>query len=319
MLYESARYFSINLALTGLICQFIYAADLVRLSPVQKFQVSQTTQTNGDIKVREMRAGGKGLWFLAEASAPSPGHVLIASSLAGNQRVVASFSPDTRPIGLAGTSRGVATVKVTKTERVLTEFSDTGQILSASRVGCVLSDGLLTVDGRPATICPNGTITRYSDAAVQRYSSWAKPGSAALMMGNGNLAIVDRETGGILYNNLKTGEVSAVRPGFPEIAEALNRIETAKAGAAARRDGDAPLGNLLVVMDAAADSSGLYLLIYPYRAATGAVVVRLDNNGAPVARFQCLVDGESSIHKLAVQDGFLLLASIRGRVFRYKL
>lgn len=310
-----------NAAFLVLIASSSYGAELRELTPDQKFAVStKLPQIASDMKVREMQFGGGGLWFLLEPSTSASSQMIVKSDDAGNARVVATLPADTRAIGLAGSSRGVATVLVSRGQRSLVEFSATGDRLFSVGLGCFHAQGLIAIMGSPATICPDGTITRYSGKDEQRYSSWAKAGAVIREMSNGNLAIVDQSSAGILFNNLKSGAVSLVQPPVPEISEAKRRVQAVEAAAkASLRPAGAPLGNQLIVMDAASDATGLYLLIWPYKIDSGPVVIRLDNAGSPVSRFRCLTQGEPNVHKVAVRDGQLFLSSVAGVVFRFKL
>ncbi|HEY3333336.1 MAG TPA: hypothetical protein VGK19_25100 [Capsulimonadaceae bacterium] len=272
------------------------------------------------MKVRDMRAGSDGIWFILEPAVATSGRLLVKSDISGNARIVATIPPDTRLVGLTGTARGAATVLVTKTQRTLTEFSVTGERLQSVSVGCYTAEGLVTIEGKAATVCPDGTITRYDGTTAQKYSSWARPGTIPLIVGNRTLAVVDRATVGILLNDIQAGTLSLVKPDVPEIADSLKRIATAQASAAATaRPGEAPFGTPLAVMDAVSDGMGLYLLIYPYHVPSGPTVVRLDSKGVPTARYRCVTGGDASVHKIAVKDGYLILCSVNGSVYTFKL
>ncbi len=300
-----------------------FAGDLKEISPIGSYSVPQNMGLeNGALKIREFRSAGNGLWILLQDIA-KPGHVLVRADLAGVSQPVVALTPDKRPIALAATSRGVATIQSSKDRAAnLVEYSAEGKELFRASLGCYLAEGLLSLDGRPATICPDGRITRYEQTGTtMQYSSWSRPGALSVFLGAGILAVVDRGTARIVLNDLKTNQVSSVSSDVPEIIQALNaNASNVQAANASALPGDPPLGTPLVVMDAASDGGALYLLIWPYHPSAGPAVVKLSHSGNVLARYRCRGTNDKSLHKIALADGGnLWLASVNGRIYHYRI
>ncbi|MCC6341749.1 MAG: hypothetical protein IT166_06100 [Bryobacterales bacterium] len=73
-------------------------------------------------------------------------------------------------------------------------------------------------------------------------------------------------------------------------------------------------------MATARDAAGWYSLIWPYDRNVGPAVVKIGNDGRLPGRMRCWTRGAaaSSFHRIAVQDGYLFLGSVRGEIFVFK-
>lgn len=278
--------------------------------------------TDDKAAIREMRADKSGVWYMLQSRAK--GHfALVRSDNEGGVTTTIPVGPDVRPSGIATTSRGVAAVLFTARQGTLVEYTADGKQVMSARVGCFLAEGLLRTHGRPATICPDGKVTTYSEngQAAAESLSWARPGSLVEVLSGGRLAIIDQATAQILLNDPVTGTITAVHYSVPEIQEALQRTDAnKKAATLAAKPGDPPLGRQLIVMDTASDEEGFYVLVWPYLPAMGPAVVKFSNEGRTLARYRCRGgNGSPGFHKIEVTAGYLFLGSVDGNVVRYKL
>jgi hypothetical protein len=179
------------------------------------------------------------------------------------------------------------------------------------------------MDGAPATLCSDGTLSRHAaDGTVAKTPSWIRPGTLAESLPNRKLGIVDRSTLRVLLNDLQNNSIFS--PAFlaPEFVQANQQSVASMVEAEKKRAStDPPLGRPVLAMDTASDKSGWYVLVYPYNVTTGPAVVKLDSNGNILGRYRCRLPrpGMSSVHKIEVEKGDLLLVSPVGDVVRYKL
>jgi len=172
-------------------------------------------------------------------------------------------------------------------------------------------------------LCPDGTISQFQkDGAIVPLASWARPGALNQVLPGNRLAIIDQSTLQIMVNDLAGNRISTPAVSIPEFNDALQKAAAVrKEGAGRLPPGSPPLGKSLFAMASAVDASSWYVLVYPYNQNGGPAVVRFDLNGNVIGRYACHLPspGVSSIHKIAVQNGDLILVSTAGTVIRYKL
>ena len=290
-----------------------------RLTPDQIFSLRDRVPQGKGLKLREFRADGARLWALMQTD--SSDFAIVQTDLSGAFRYVTPLARGTRASGLTDVSGGVATVLFKEKQAVLAQYETDGRLLSEFPLRCTSAGDLVAIRGTPGVICPDGTIATHSTATQLRtYHSWARPGGLVESLGAMQLAIVDQMTGQVLLNDLEKGTITALTAETPELLEARKRNATAAAALQAAKPGQV-VGRPLAVMDTASGSLDLFLLVYPYQKRDGPSVVRLSPSGQIVARYLCETpDGvEDSYHKIEVQNGFLYLASVSGKVFRYKI
>jgi hypothetical protein len=201
-------------------------------------------------------------------------------------------------------------------------YNSTGQINSQTALPCFGATGLLTFEGKPSTVCADGSITEFGAASGSaRYSSWAKPGTLVEPLPNGKLVIVDRSTAQVVVNDVHQNTVSAFSPQAPEINGAIQQMNS-NLQAVAQAVPHVPVGRPIVAFDTASDSSGWYMLIWPYNKAIGPTVLKFDSSGNVTARLRCRVPRPElglNLHWLKAQNGYLVLASGFGNVLVYAL
>lgn len=287
----------------------------VEIKPDLSFSVSDNFPEETGLKLREMRAGDSGLWMLMQAQ---PGNFLIVRTTpSGNVQKVIRLPEGARASGLAAVKVGVATVLYKGKKATLSQYGFDGRALAEIPLGCFSAEALVSLEGGAGIICPDGTIANHSEMGqIGVYHSWARPGSLVESLSGKRLAIIDQVTGQILLNDLTAGTISAVTPKAPELIQAVKKNE-----AISKNLGPARLGKQITVMGAAADAGGIYLLVWPYQPREGPSVIRLSADGQAVARYRCRTPGgeQLSLHKIAVDRGFLFLGPVAGPVFRYKL
>lgn len=231
-----------------------------------------------------------------------------------------------RASGLAPTSAGVAVVLQKDRQNFIAEYGPTGELLRQTPIRCSARGDLLNLGGHPATICADGAITEYRGVQTVSRSSWARSGAIVQPLSANLLVIIDQSTAQVVLNDIAVGTLTVLEIRAPELDDALARSAAArvalekKAAAADVRDRVSP-GRQLVVMDTTADSSGWYMLLWPYHQNSGPAVVKVDRDGHVLDRLRCRLPtpATAGVHKLEVQMGHLLLVSVRGDVFRYKM
>lgn len=298
------------------------ASNVVELKPSTVFNIRSSTSQDilSQVKIREMKAVPSGLLFLVQS--PTAFSLILTDKAGSAVRVLApNLGPHVE--GLAATDAGAAViVRSSQASPVLRELSLTGNIISETPLSCYTGSGILSINQRPSTICPDGTISQIRpDRTVTRFNSWLRAGALAESFPGPKLAIIDQTTLQVLINDLQTNRVSTVSAQVPEFQEALRRIELVMASAPKQAAGAPPLGKQLLAMATAADSTSFFVLVYPYDSKTGPFVVRLDSNGNVVGRYKCLLPRPdlSNVHKITVQNGDLILATVGGDVLRYRL
>lgn len=288
---------------------------VTEIKPDLSFSVPGDLPQEIGLKLREMQVSDSGLWMLLQAQ--SGGFVIVRTTPSGSVQQVIRLPEGARASGLAAVRRGVATVLYKDKKPTLSQYGFDGRALSEIPLGCFSAEAIVTFEGGAGIICPDGTIANHSEVGqIGTYHSWARPGSLVESLTGRRLAIIDQVTGQVLLNDLAKGIISAVTPEVPELIEARKKNETISTNL-----GSAPLRKQLTVMDSAADSDDVYLLVWPYQVRDGPVVIRLGADGRVLARYRCRTPGgeQLSHHKIVVHRGFLFLGSISGSVSRYKL
>ncbi len=273
----------------------------------------------GNAQIREMRATTGALWFIAQTR---DGFAIISTDLTGRLKVNVALPIGSRAAGLAVTSRGIATIIQKGRQGILTEFDEKGSQTSQVNVSCYTSESLLTINGNPATVCPDGTINEFSPGrAPLRRSSWARPGALVESLSTKQLAIVDQATGQAVLNDLDHARILTVSTSIPEIDEALQYTRAAAQQFTKSQPIEAPpLGRQLIVMSTAHDNVAWYELVWPYNRRVGPSVVKISNTGQLLKRIRCRVpNATGSLHKIDVGSGYLILGSVAGEVFLFKL
>ena len=167
-----------------------------------------------------------GLWFLVKVQGDPELFATLANVDATGNLVARHDIPQVRiPMGLAATSNGIAVVGVTRDrEKRLLELDEAGTLLRELAVPCA-SQQVIALDGEPATICPDGKLTRVrQDGSPSVESSWARPGALTRALAGGELAIVDRATGQLVLNRPQTGALRTVELDSSAVAAARQRI-----------------------------------------------------------------------------------------------
>lgn len=291
----------------------------IDLQPERQFVVQVPGAAAKGAKIREMRATTDTLWFLAQTDATA--FSLVATDLAGQIRSVTPVTDTGAAFGLAITPRGIVTIATKEKQGTLIEFSKQGAMISQSRLPCYGADWLFAFNGNAATTCADGTVTEHKGGDVsERRASWIRPGSLAEPLSTGEIAIVDQATGTAIINDLNTSTITTV-PRVPDIEKALQKLRGMYEQAAKDKPAGSPMmGRPLTVMDTAHDSSGWYVLVWPYQVAEGPLVVKLSNKGEVLARLRCRVRKPTdNLTKIEISNGNLLLGSIGGEVLRYQL
>lgn len=291
----------------------------IDLKPVTTFRLSEATGWSA-FQVKEMKASSTALSFLIQGEA---GAAIVSTDMSGKLTGLISLPAESRPAGLAVTERGPATVLVNRDKRssVLVEYDRQGKRIQERPVSCYLYDELLTVEGAPATVCPDGTITRLPiSKAPTKLSSWIRPGSLAEILPNKKIAIVDQNTAQTIVNDLQSNSIATISLSAPEIENAVRRIKRVEAQAPNGPKDPRP-GRMLLVMDTAVDHTGWYLLLYPYKNDIGPSVVKFSSEGQLTGRFRCLLpnEGLGSIHKMEVYGNSLILSSVSGFVLTFQM
>jgi len=269
--------------------------------------------------VREMRVSSAGIWFLIDSKVQRGLSAIVATNPTGGVITLMPAPSGTSLGGLTVTSAGVATLILRpRSPAALTEYAPSGAQVGQWPVSCYASENLLSIGGRPSTICGNGLITKFGQGAPRETSSWARPGSKFEVVEPHTLAVIDRSTLGIVMNDLSTGAIAVGASQVPEFSAALN--QTAQQRAAYKVSAtQGPLGDAVLAMDTASDGSAWYVLVFPYPVATGPTVVKLDSAGQPLARFRCHVpSGTEVLTQVEAQNGSLTVSTAHGNVLTYK-
>jgi hypothetical protein len=302
------------------------AADtpaVVELQPFRELSLNRIAGSSlpADANLKDIRADSTTLWLLVYSKG-SAAFSVLRINLDGTLRTRIMLGPDVKAAAIAPTARGIAVAFSRKTGSYLQEYDRQGTPLPEIRVPCASMQQLLSINGNASTICLDGLLTQYPPSSNSiRYSSWARLGTRVEVLSNNQLAIVDRQTGQVLLNDLDSGHLSPVTTTVPEIDSALE--EYASVAQQARQSlaaGAPPLGGSVVVMGTAHDQTGLYLLIYPYNDKLGPALVKLSNAGALAARYRCrLQSPKGSFQSIEIQDGVLVLGSSAGQMLLYRL
>lgn len=254
------------------------------------------------------------LWFLIQPKNASSNYQLAATDLEGSRQHLVDLGSRTA-MGLTTTANGVATAIRNDRWRLL-EFGNSGILLRQIGLPCYGSESLISVHGNPATICGNGTITEHRANTAVRYPSWARPGAIAENLSDGLVAIIDQATGKTVLNDIASNGV-VVAPGqASEIDRAAQQIAKVKQQLT---NVERP-GSPVMVMDAAHDSSGWFVLIWPYNENFGPSVVKFNIAGAVQGQYRCRLPKppSGSVHRIEVLTGNrLVLGSVGGDVFEY--
>ena len=314
--------------------QRVIAAALFVQSGISQVTVRPSTQyslsekLNGTqwraLHVREMRStpAGDMIWFLIQSKTDPASFGIVRTDPAGNVQQLVSLPRGHQAIGLAATRDGVATVLLKGGNAALTEYDLKGSVVLDVPVQCYAAEFLVAISGLPATICADGVIQRYSRSAPPtRTLSWARPGSQIAVLSDSKMAVIDRSSAQMLVNDTRTNDISVVANRGPEIDAALQSTNQIRQDAAKLPPASPPLGKPIVVMDTASDASGWYVLVYPYHPNSGPAITKFNNAGQLESRIRCqgpFVES-SSLHQIEVQGGDLLLCSVAGTVYRYKL
>jgi hypothetical protein len=284
------------------------------LTPSSSFKVNEASALSG-VKLREMRSGNNELWMLVQSEAGD--FAMIRSGPTGASQGRIGLPAGVRVTGLAATGTGFAAVWFRNQRPFLAQHERGGRLASEIPLGCTMADALLSMEGSVGIVCPDGQITRYSTVGrIGSQTSWARPGSLSESLRGNRLAVVDQATGHVLLNDITSGGITSVSGEVPELVEA--RKQNAAVNAAMKTGA---LQKQLMIMDTATDSVDLYMLVWPYPAQSGPSVVRLSAEGKLVARYKCSTPGGEMLtfHKIEVQNGFLLLGSVSGTIYRYKI
>lgn len=292
-----------------------------QLVPDMSFSINQGT-SGPSYKVREMRSTKGGLWLLLQSDLGDFSINRVSVSGASQSRI--SLGSGGKPVGLAVTDVGVATVLYRDRKPSFIQYESGGQIASQIALGCAMGESLLSIGGSIGVVCPDGQITRFSaKGRIGVLSSWVRPGTLSESFGDNRLAVVDQVTGALLWNDLAAGGVTTKPVTSPELVDARLKNQAAEAATGLKQSQGQFGANQkqLMVMDTAADSKSLYLLIWPYSSNTGPSVIKVGIDGKLAARYQCTTPGGQgkSFHKIEVTDGYLFLASVTGTVYRFKL
>ncbi len=284
------------------------------LTPSSTFSLNQASPPGG-FKLREMRSGNGELWMLVQSQTGE--FTIIRTGPTGASQSQIGLPAGARASGLAATGAGVATVLFRDRKPTLAQFERGGRLASEIPLGCTMADALLSMEGSVGIVCPDGQIARYSPVAqIGSQNSWARPGSLSESLRENRVTVVDQVTGQVLLNDLASGGIATISVEAPEVLEARKKNDAVNAGLKA-----GTLQKQLMIMDTATDSVDLFLLVWPYQAQSGPSVVRLSGDGKLIARYKCSTPGGDRLtfHKIEVQNGFLLLGSVSGTVYRYKI
>lgn len=301
-------------------CTVLPAADL---TPASRFSLPPSVIGGAGARVREMKAGPGGLWFLVESGDQRPGAV-VQTDFSGQVLSVNAIPSDARPLGLAATATGASVLLGTRGGPLLKSFSSNGGSGTTLKLNCAFAGGLFSLGGNPATACSDGRIAVHKNGRQQEFPSWARKGAHSLDVGDGQVAFVDWETAKILVQDLNSGSIRSLDVAAPEIQEALERARNNRANLEQLLSpSDPPPGNPIVVMDAASRGAEMCLLIWPYHKDAGPGVVCLNRTGEITGRWRRLTSPDQLVHKLmhkiaVSNEGDLYLCSTRGNVFRYK-
>lgn len=211
----------------------LFAADSIPvqvLKPQILFSLPAAIHTTpwNKLFVREMRSSRSGLWFLIDSKESRGASAIVHTTLDGTIQGLSPAQAGTSFTGLAITSVGAATVAAARGQGALAEYDDSGRLFRTTPVPCWGGRKLLAVDGLPSTVCADGTITTYGAAHPKQVPSWIRAGSDVALAGNQRLAIVDRATGKILIQDLRSGKIWSMGQDVPDIDAATEKNSTAQ-------------------------------------------------------------------------------------------
>jgi hypothetical protein len=273
------------------------------------------------LRVIDMQSTEDATWFLVTSRSDTRRSAIIRVGAGGRIGRVIDLNEAIAAAALAVTNRGVAAVIRERSRTSLVEYDSNGNLISRVPVSCFVGS-LLSAEGRPALVCPDGMISVFKKNGEQpvRLASWVRPGSRAQFLTQRSVVIIDETTTQAVVNDLNRNTVSVLALSAPELQAALAYVDRqTRAWQQTAKPTDPPLGRPVVVLDTAVAPSGLYLLVGLYHTDVGPTVVKFDSTGALVGRFRCRMPppGGFNIHNLNVQNGNLLLSSTAGDLFRY--
>jgi hypothetical protein len=271
--------------------------------------------------VADVRATDDGVWFLVRSRSTPVQFAVVKVGYNGQAASSFRISDAVAVGGLAVTSRGVTTVIAKpKTQATLRQYDFSGRLSSEEPLPCGSMETLLVIGDKPATVCADGIVVEHEPRAETRHSSWVRPGSAPEVLFGRRLAIVDKATAQIPFDDLDTSKISAISVNTPEIDNAVRYYAKVKDDYSKVAAPGAPaMGGGLIAMDTAADNSNLYMLLYPYPR-LGPTVLKMDSNGQLLSRLRCRTPGSEvgGYHKIEAARGYLILVSSGGDVHFYK-
>ncbi len=113
-------------------CAVLPATDL---TPASRFSLPPSVIGGAGARVREMKAGPGGLWFLVESGDQRPGAV-VQTDFSGQVLSVNAIPSDARPLGLAATATGASVLLGTRGGPLLKSFSSNGGSGTTLKLNC---------------------------------------------------------------------------------------------------------------------------------------------------------------------------------------
>jgi len=293
------------------------------IQPQQSYSLSQILNQPQfkPLDMHEMRAAPDGVWLMIAARSEPP-WAIVRLGLDGQLQRFIDLTQATQASGLAATAQGVATVlqkRGSRHQNFLTEYDFGGGLVSEIAIDCFWVGGLIALGGNATTLCPDGTVTRFSKGSPPvKGSSWYHPGSSVVPLSNHHMVIVDQASAKAVVNELSNNTVTPVTVDVPEVDAALAKI--AANTATMSPEMAAHQGRVLVALATASDATGWYMLIGPYHPATGIPVAKFDFTGQLVARMRLQVPAFLSfvMQMVATQDGALVISSMDGDILVYR-
>lgn len=298
------------------------------LDPVYSFQIQEKAKLDYTPLIWRIRAADGKLWLLW-SSRESGVRYFVASLTPDGQRInILPMDPTAENVDITPTLNGFASLISRRStlgfrrELILAEHDRQGNQLWQRTVPCGGMDALTSVGGRPALVCSDGVLMVYADDGTPVVKqTWGRRGTILVAFAGNRIAVVDQATALVLVQDLEANTVSPVTQTTPEMEEA-RRNNLAVEQELARRVGPQQHAKAvsLIVLDAASDGATAALLVFPHRPMPDRVsVVSLSEQGQVTGRYRCRFQRSFTPVRVAMDGGYLVLASATGYVYVYKI
>lgn len=261
-------------------------------------------------------ASGDRLFVLgSHGCSPAAGSFLVAVSPSDSRASVVATFPSAGSVALGAKSAGGVTVHVLETTRIsFHEFAPSGKVLSSrtEQSAHAVRYGLL--DNSILRLHEDGSIVLASGGNATPTELRSSRNSIILPAGGDLAVVVNQETGEIATHDARTGSIARTRIQSPAIDAGIAYYE---AMARKRPQGYTAPGAGLVVLDAKLLADKIYLLLSPYNAAAGALVLQASLDGSVEQQWRLRfesVDPKINPRYLAISATALCIASGAGSI-----